>query len=185
MDKIVSEYFEILKITLDKIDANEIKKVISCLESAIETKKTLYVMGNGGSGATASHFCSDYNKLCYFKNKKSKMVCLNDNMPTLLAFANDVSYDVVFKEQLKNFLSSDDVVIAISGSGNSKNVINAIEYANSIGAITIGFTGFDGGKLKKIAKISLNTNLNDMKISEDIHLALIHSICRVLDRVLK
>lgn len=139
-------------------------------------------MGNGGSASTASHFACNFNKeLSFNKTNRFKMICLNDNIPTLLAYANDISYDVIFVEQLKNFLKKNDVVIGISGSGNSKNVINAIDFANSVGSITVGLTGFNGGNLKKLAKYSVNTNLNDMQITEDIHLSLCHIACSALD----
>ena len=108
------------------------------------------------------------------------MVCLNDSIPTMLAYANDVNYEYVFVEQLKNFLNKGDIVIGLSGSGNSKNVLNAIEYANSKNAITIGLTGYDGGFLKKICRYSVNANINDMQISEDIHMMLCHMAYSIL-----
>lgn len=182
MFNIINNYFNTLKSTIDKIDRSEIEKFISILEEAKAQDSIIYIMGNGGSASTASHFCCNFNKeLSFDKSLKFKMICLNDNIPTLLAYANDISYDVVFVEQLKNFLTQKDVVIGISGSGSSKNIINAIEYANTIGATTIGLTGFNGGRLKQIAKYSVNTNLNDMQITEDIHLSLCHIACTILD----
>ncbi|MFZ6024752.1 MAG: SIS domain-containing protein [Bacteroidota bacterium] len=138
--------------------------------------------GNGGNGSTASHFVFDLAKGCsYKKEKRIKAICIYDNTPTLLAYSNDVGYDIVFLEQLKNLLEPGDVVIGISGSGNSKNIINAIEYANENGAITIGLTGFDGGKLKAISTISVNANINDMQISEDIHVITMHILYKLLE----
>jgi len=138
-------------------------------------------MGNGGSGATASHFACDMNKgACAGLPKRMKVICLNDNIPTLLAYANDTSYDDVFVEQLRNFLSCDDVVIGISCSGNSRNVIKAIRHANTLGATSIVLTGFDGGELARIANIPVVIAINDMQQVEDVHVILAHIRMRVL-----
>jgi len=135
------------------------------------------LFGNGGSGSTASHFACDINKgVSYGHDKRFKVICLNDNIPTMLAYANDSSYDDIFIEQLKNFLSPGDVVFGISGSGNSENVMRAIEYGNSNGAKTLGFTGFEGGRLGKAAGLSINIASDDMQKIEDIHLILTHMI---------
>lgn len=182
MNDIITNYFNTLIKTLNLIDKKEINTFISVLKEAKANDNTIYIMGNGGSASTASHFACNFNKeLSFNKTNRFKMICLNDNIPTLLAYANDISYDVIFVEQLKNFLKKNDVVIGISGSGNSKNVINAIDFANSVGSITVGLTGFNGGNLKKLAKYSVNTNLNDMQITEDIHLSLCHIACSALD----
>jgi len=177
----IIEYIQSLKNTLDKLDVAAIEKVAAVFKTARDTGKQIIFFGNGGSGSTASHFVCDLAKGCsYQKEKKIRAVCLNDNIATVLAYANDVSYDIVFLEQLKNVLTPGDVVVGISGSGNSKNIINAIEYANFNGAVTVGFTGFDGGKLKQIASFSLNTNINDMQMSEDIHVILMHIMYKIL-----
>ena len=177
----INNYFSTLKMCIDKLDKKEIEKFISILLEARDKENQIFIMGNGGSGTTASHFCCDFNKGMSFNQKKRfKMICLNDNVPTVLAYSNDVGYDIIFTEQLKNFMNKDDVVIGISGSGNSQNIINAIEYANSNGGLTVGLTGYDGGKLKKISKYSVNTNICDMQITEDIHLMLCHLIYSVL-----
>lgn len=177
----INNYFDRLKASIDNLDRDEIETFINILIKAHNDQKHIYIMGNGGSAATASHFCCDFNKgMSYTKDKKFKMICLNDNMPTLMAYANDVSYDAVFEEQLKNFLEEGDVVIGISGSGNSKNVLNAINYANKNGAITVGLTGYNGGVLKSIAKYSLNVNVDDMQITEDIHMMIDHMIYNIL-----
>lgn len=177
----INNYFERLKTSIDNLNREEIETFINVLLKARDEQKHIYLMGNGGSAATASHFCCDFNKgMSYTKDKKFKMICLNDNTPTLMAYANDVNYDAVFVEQLKNFLEPGDVVIGISGSGNSKNVLNAIEYANQNGAVTVGLTGYNGGKLKTLAKYSLNVNVDDMQITEDIHMMLDHMIYNIL-----
>ncbi len=177
MKELINGYFERLKNTVDKLDRNEIEQFIKVLFTARDNGNNIFIMGNGGSASTASHFCCDFNKgMSYGKDKRFKLICLNDNVATMLAYANDISYSDVFVEQLKNFVKKDDVVIGISGSGNSENVIRAIDYANETGAITVGLTGYSGGKLKQKASISVNTNINDMQISEDIHMILCHLI---------
>jgi D-sedoheptulose 7-phosphate isomerase len=112
------------------------------------------------------------------------MVCLNDNIPTLTAYANDVSYDEVFVEPLRNFLAPGDLVVAISGSGNSRNVLKAIEYANGAGAVTVGLTGYDGGALKKIARYGVNVPIDDMQVTEDLHMVFDHLIYAIFGKIL-
>lgn len=174
-------YFSRLKECIDNLDRNEVDEFINVMLQARDRGSHIYTMGNGGSAATASHFCCDFNKgMSYKQDKKFRLICLNDNIPTMMAYANDVSYENVFVEQLKNFLREDDVVIGISGSGNSKNIINAIDWANKNGGITVGLTGFGGGKLKQIAKHSVNTNIEDMQITEDVHMMLCHMIYSIM-----
>jgi D-sedoheptulose 7-phosphate isomerase len=180
-DKII-EYRKKIIDTLNKLDLNEIENLAKLFLKTRDNNKTIYVFGNGGSGSTASHMVCDIIKGCsYKKAKKFKIFCLNDNIPTILAYSNDVNYECIFEEQLKNILEKDDLVIAISGSGNSKNIIKAIDYANSKGAFTFGLTGFDGGKLKHLSKASVNANINDMQISEDIHLITLHILYYLLE----
>ena len=174
-------YFSRLKECIDNLDRNEVDEFINVMLKARDRGSHIYTMGNGGSAATASHFCCDFNKgMSYKQDKKFRLICLNDNIPTMMAYANDVSYENVFVEQLKNFLRADDVVIGISGSGNSKNIINAIDWANKNGGITVGLTGFGGGKLKQIAKHSVNTNIEDMQITEDVHMMLCNMIYSIM-----
>ena len=185
MIKQINGYFNKLKSTLDHLDRKEIEQFINVLNKARENGNQIFIMGNGGSASTASHFCCDFNKgTCYgFDDKKRfKFICLNDNIPTMMAYSNDISYDDVFVEQLKNFLQPNDVVIGISGSGNSKNVIKAIEYANANRALTMGLTGYSGGKLRELAKYTVNANINDMQVSEDIHMILCHMIMQIVSK---
>lgn len=183
MKETIADYIVQLTNTLQQLEISEIEAVAKAFINARDAEKTIYVFGNGGSGSTASHMVCDIVKgVSYKKEKKFKMVCLNDNIPILLAYSNDVSYDEVFVEQLKNFLQPGDVVLGISGSGNSENIIKAIEYANNKGNTTIGFTGFNGGKLKQIATLSFNSNYNCMQISEDVHLVALHILYKVLDK---
>lgn len=185
MENFFLRYFQDLKNTLDKIDLDIFKKINELLFNALENRRQIFTMGNGGSGSTAAHLVCDLNKgISFGQRKKFKAICLNDNMPTLLAYANDVSYSDIFCEQLKNFMLEEDIVIGLSGSGNSKNVLKAFEYANKNGGITIGFSGFDGGQLSKIAKYPLVVPINDMQKCEDIHLILCHLIMQTINNLL-
>jgi D-sedoheptulose 7-phosphate isomerase len=180
-----SEYLKELKEVLDIFPHDRFEEIGKTLLSAYEQEKQVFIMGNGGSGATASHFVCDINKgSCLELEKKFKVICLNDNVPTILAYANDLSYDKIFVEPLKNFLQPGDVVIGISGSGNSENVLQAISYAKEKGAKTIGLCGFDGGKLAQIADIPLVVAINDMQKVEDVHMVVVHMLMQYLCRVL-
>lgn len=180
------DYFQELENTLNKIDLDNLNKINELLYNALENGGQIFTMGNGGSGSTASHLVCDLNKGVSFNNsRKFRAICLNDNMPTLLAYANDVSYDYVFIEQLKNFMNEGDVVIGFSGSGNSENVLKAVEYANENGGVTVGFSGFDGGKLAKIVNYSLVVPINDIQKCEDIHLILCHLIMQTMVNLIK
>jgi D-sedoheptulose 7-phosphate isomerase len=178
-------YLTRLKSTIDLISREEISRFLNILLDALESEKNIYIMGNGGSAATASHFAVDFNKgLSYGKEKRFRFVCLNDNLPTLTAYANDVGYEDVFVEPLRNFLVRGEVVIGISGSGNSRNVLKAIEYANQQGALTVGITGFDGGALRKMAQYSVHIPIHDMQVTEDLHMVLDHLSYSVLGEYL-
>jgi len=179
----IKNYIEKSRVVIEKLNISEINQFINLLCEARDEGKQIFIMGNGGSSATASHFCNDFNKgASYeFKDKKRfKFLCLNDNVSSLTAYANDVSYESSFVEQLKNFFNPGDLVIGISGSGNSKNVLNAIEYANSNNGITIGLTGYNGGKLKAMVKYSVHVDINDMQIVEDLHMMLDHLSMKVI-----
>ena len=166
---------------LKKLDINAINEAIKLLEETRKKQSTVYIFGNGGSASTASHFLCDFNRGVSEKlKKKYRFYCLNDNTAALLAIANDFGYEYVFVKQLENRICKNDVVIAISGSGNSKNVINAVQYAKKCGNKVIGLTGYDGGKLKQMSDISLHVPVDDMQIAEDIHLFFDHLIMSVL-----
>ena len=133
--------------------------------------------GNGGSGSTASHFCGDFLKgVSCGLDKRFRFLCLNDNIPALLAIANDISYEDVFIEQLKNHLQENDLVIGISGSGNSMNVVKALQYAKDHGAVTVAMCGYDGGKIIGIADIHVHAPIDNMEVTEDVHLVAIHCL---------
>jgi len=185
MREFVVEYLDQLKDLIDAFPAARFEEIGKALLSAYHNEKHVFIMGNGGSGSTASHFVCDINKgSCLELKKKFKVICLNDNVPTILAYANDLSYDKIFIEPLKNFLQTGDLVIGISGSGNSENVLQAISYAKENGAITIGLSGFDGGKLAKIVDIPFIAKINDMQKVEDVHMIVVHMLMQYLCRVL-
>lgn len=169
------DYFNQLKSVLDTLPLDKLEEIINVLMKAYQDEKTIYVMGNGGSAANASHIVNDISKGTVNEGKKRiRIVSLCDNIPLILAYANDCGYENIFVEQLKNLLQEGDVVIAISGSGNSPNILKAVEYATSIKAITIGLTGYDGGKLNKTADISLIVPSFSMQRVEDVHLIIGH-----------
>jgi D-sedoheptulose 7-phosphate isomerase len=161
-----------------------IEEVISVLQYARMNEKQVFIMGNGGSAATASHFACDLGKGTLTPGvPRFRVIALTDNMPLFSAWANDTGYENVFTEQLENLVNYGDVVIGISGSGNSANVLNAIRLANSRQAITIGFTGFEGGKLKDLVDICVIVPSNRIEQVEDVHLILAHLICTRLRQI--
>ncbi|HYP07043.1 MAG TPA: SIS domain-containing protein [Bryobacteraceae bacterium] len=173
----VQEYKSNLLNAIDRIDLQKVDGIIEIFKQARDEGRQIFTCGNGGSASTASHFVCDIVKGASFnRDSRFKVISLCDNMATLLAYANDVNYDCVFVEQLKNFAKPGDVVLGISGSGNSPNVVNAIEYANSIGCETIALTGRDGGKLGPIAKLHLNVQAPHMGRIEDAHMIVCHMV---------
>ena len=177
----ISDYFSRLKNAVNKVSIEDLNILINVLVESRESGRTIFIMGNGGSAATASHFVCDFNKGVSVENeKKFKFICLNDNIPSLMAYANDLSFEDIFVQQLKNYFVKCDVVIGISGSGNSMNVVKALEYANNNGGITVGLTGYNGGKIKKLAKYNVHTPVDDMQITEDLHMILNHCMMQIL-----
>ncbi len=171
------QYLDRLKNAMDAFDLNVFDQMARTILDAYESQNQIFIMGNGGSGATASHLACDINKGCCIDlDRKFKMMCLNDNIPTMLALANDISYDVVFVEQLKNFFNPGDLVIGISGSGNSENVLRAIRYANANGGRSIGWSGFGGGELAKLVELAFVVDSNDMQQVEDGHMIVAHML---------
>jgi len=177
----LANYCESLSEVLKKVSSERFEELVRLLESAYHGNRQVFVFGNGGSGSTASHFACDLNKgVSYGLEKRFRVICLNDQLPTLTAYANDVCYEDVFVESLKNFLLPGDLVIGISGSGNSANVLKAIEYAHTHGGHTVGLSGYSGGKLAKLAGTSLLAPVDDMQKAEDVHFILLHVIMQVL-----
>ena len=171
------QYIELVKSTLDALNAKVIESLVDAFHSTYEKGGNIYTMGNGGSGASASHAAGDFLKgASYGLDKRFRMICLNDNLPSMMAIANDIGWESVFVEPLKNFLSPNDLVIGISGSGNSKNVVNAIEYANEQGATTVAMSGFKGGKISQIATIDVHAPVADMEVTEDVHMVIFNIV---------
>ena len=164
---------------IEKLSKHEdqIEKIINLLIKKRDAGNKIFTVGNGGSASTASHFVSDLLKTSITKkNKRFKAISFVDNLPVILAWANDVSHADIFVEQLKNFISKGDVIIAFSGSGRSENVVRAIKYGKKQGAFCIGITGMSGGQLRKICDMSIIVPSNDMLSIESIHLLLCHCI---------
>lgn len=176
----ISNYLEKEIETLRALDQREIDRALHLLSDTLEREAAVYIFGNGGSAATASHFQNDFNKgISEHTEKKFRFQCLSDNFSTVTAIANDISYDEIFRFQLRGRLKADDLVIAISGSGNSKNVINAVEYAKEQGCKIIGLTGYDGGKLMPLSDVALHVPVNSMQITEDVHMIFDHLMMSV------
>lgn len=181
----ISEYLRHEIETLEALDVNAIDQALKLLLETYENGNTVFVFGNGGSSATASHFQNDFNKgVSEHTEKKFNFLCLNDNVATVMAVANDIGFEEIFRFQLRGHLKEGDVVFAISGSGNSKNVINAVEYAKECGNRVIGLTGFNGGKLRQLSDVSLHVPVNSMQITEDVHMVFDHLMMSIFYRTL-
>jgi len=166
-----------------KLPLETIRRVVDLLVETREAGRFIYVMGNGGSAANASHFVNDLGKGgMHGFPRRFKVMSLTDAVPIITAWANDTDYDRVFAEQLRNFVGPRDVVLAISGSGNSRNILNAVELGRAHGATIVGLTGFDGGKLKDFCDHCILVPSNDMQHVEDMHLVVLHMIyCAIRD----
>lgn len=183
--KEIGTYLEHEIKTLRALDVDAIDAALNLLLKAFENGNTIYIFGNGGSSATASHFQNDFNKgVSEHTEKKFNFLCLNDNVATMMAVANDIGFEEVFRFQLRGHLKPGDLVVAISGSGNSANVINAVEYAKECGNQIIGLTGFGGGKLRELSDVSLHVPVNSMQITEDVHMVFDHLMMSVFYRFL-
>ncbi|MGN0347613.1 MAG: SIS domain-containing protein [Lachnospiraceae bacterium] len=177
----VKEYIAREIEVLQALDANAISDALNLLEETRLRGGTIYIFGNGGSAATASHFQNDFNKgISEHTDIKYRFCCLNDNVATMMAIANDNGYENIFIQQLQNKLQPQDIVIAISGSGNSENVVRAVRYAKEQENKVIGITGYDGGQLKQLCDISLHAPVQSMQITEDIHMIFDHLMMSVL-----
>ena len=179
----VNGYFKDLSKLLDQMDQSQIEDLVQSIFNAYEENRFVFIIGNGGSGANASHLCEDLGKgtLSDFdEQKRLKVMSLTDNTPYILAWGNDEGYDRIFVEQLKNFASRGDLLIAISGSGNSPNVLRAIEWANKVGMVTFGITGYDGGQLGRTAQKNLHVPCNNMGLAEVVHAVVFHYLVEEL-----
>lgn len=167
---------QILKV-IESLDVSKVEQAIAWLRQARDEKRQIFTCGNGGSASTASHFVADMLKgASYGRAQRFRIHALTDSLATITAYANDVSYDCVFVEQLKNLASPGDVLMCISGSGNSPNVVAATQYAKEIGCRTIALTGRDGGKLGPMADLNIGISHPHMGRIEDLHLIVCHMI---------
>jgi Phosphoheptose isomerase len=181
----IKEYYQREIAILEKLDIDQLNLAMNAILDAYNSKATVYVFGNGGSSATASHMMVDFNKgACSEVEKRFRFVCLNDNIPTLMAVGNDIGFENIFYYQLENKLTTTDVILAISGSGNSKNVLKAVEYAKKHGCKIIGMTGYNGGKLDQLSDYHLHAPVDDMQITEDIHMSFDHMMMQIFWRYL-
>ena len=171
------QYKAALLEAIDRIDINQVEQAIEWFGEARDGSKHIFVCGNGGSASTASHFTCDIVKgASYNRDTRFRIVALVDSLATLTAYSNDVGYEHIFVEQLKNFAQPGDLVMCISGSGNSPNVVRAMEYANSIGCRTIALTGRDGGTLGPLAQLNIQVAVPHMGRIEDAHMVVCHMI---------
>jgi D-sedoheptulose 7-phosphate isomerase len=177
----VSAYLEAHERLAGKLDRRAFQAGVDAVRAAFEAGTQIITCGNGGSAYAASHFVTDWNKMINLATgRKFRGISLCDNIGIVTAFANDIAYDEVFAGQLKAILQPGDLVIAISGSGNSRNVVKAVEYANQAGAATLALVGYDGGALKRIAKHSVWVPSYDMQLCEDVHLMFGHMVMKSL-----
>jgi D-sedoheptulose 7-phosphate isomerase len=175
----VSDYLARVCDEIKRLDLAQTEKVSELIETAYDKGRFVFIIGNGGSGANASHLCEDLAKctLRDFENQKRlRVLSLTDNTAGIMAWANDEGYDRIFIEQLKNLASPGDLLLAISGSGNSPNILKAVSWANEHGMTTVGFTGFSGGKLKSLGHYNVHAAIDDMGIVESLHQVVFHWI---------
>ncbi len=172
-----AEYRTKLSGALETIDVDKVERVIEIFARVRDEDRQIFVCGNGGSAATANHFACDIVKgASYGREKRFRIMSLSEQIATLTAYSNDVGYESVFVEQLRNFARAGDVLIAISSSGNSPNVLRAVEHANSIDCYSIGFTGGGGGKLAKMVDLDVNVPEAHTGRIEDAHMIICHMI---------
>lgn len=173
------DYLDQVCEVIRQVDTTQLEGLSDLIERAYQDGRFVFIIGNGGSGANASHLCEDLAK-CTLRDledqKRLKVLSLTDNAPWLMAVANDISYEQVFVEQLRNLGSPGDLLLAISGSGNSPNILRAVEWANANGLTTVGITGFGGGSLRGLAHHNLHAPVDDMGTAESIHLVAFHWI---------
>lgn len=180
-------YLQQLSRLIHRLPYQAIEEIVRALLQAFDEERTVFVFGNGGSAASASHMMCDMNKGTAeeAQGKRPKVMALTDNVPLLTAWANDSGYERVFSEQLKNFMRSRDVALAISASGNSPNVLLALQTARETGAVTLGVTGYQGGRMKPLCDICAVVPSDNMQMIEDMHHAILHSIFTVVRKRLR
>ncbi|HSP89144.1 MAG TPA: SIS domain-containing protein [Ignavibacteriaceae bacterium] len=182
-----NNYIGYLSKAIDSVDPVQVESFIDLLYGAYKNRQMVFVIGNGGSAANASHFAQDLAKgtrADINQDKRIKALSLTDNLPFVTALGNDDGYDTIFEQQLRTFASPGDILVCISGSGNSPNIIKAVEWANKNQLITVGVTGFSGGKLKTLNKYSLHVPLDDMCTAESVHSIIFHYVIIKLQKLL-
>jgi D-sedoheptulose 7-phosphate isomerase len=177
----IGDYLERFASEIDRIDRQRVYRLAELIFEVWQRRQFIFVFGNGGSGATASHFAEDLAinalpraQLRSDAGKRPRVTSLADNTSWITALANDLAFDQIFAQQLANLAQPDDLAIAISGSGNSPNIVAAVQWANAHGLLTFGLTGFDGGKLQQLQHEGLHVDLADMGMVESTHLAILH-----------
>ena len=183
-----NNYIEYLEKAIASVEHTQVESFIELLYGAYKNKKMVFVIGNGGSAANASHLAQDLAKgtrSTLEQETRIKALSLTDNLPFVTALGNDDGYDTIFEQQLRTFASSGDILVCISGSGNSPNIIKAVEWANKNGLETVGITGFNGGKLKTLNKHSVHVPLNDMCTAESVHSIIFHYVIIKLQERMK
>ena len=179
------DYLDRLCREVQALDLGQIEGISRIIEDAYHAGRFVFIIGNGGSGANASHLSEDLAKATlrdFERQKRLKVLSLTDNTAGIMAWGNDEGYDRIFIEQLKNLASPGDVLLAISGSGNSPNILRAVEWSNANGMTTVGITGFGGGKLKSLAHHNMHAGVDDMGMVESLHLLAFHWIIDDLNR---
>ena len=180
------EYIKNINSTVGALDEKQIADFINLIYKAYKEDKTVFVIGNGGSAANASHFAQDLAKGTrrnLEQAKRIKALSLTDNIPFITALGNDDGYDTIFEQQLRTFARPGDILICISGSGNSPNILKAVEWANRNKLVTVGVTGFDGGDLMKLSKYSVHVPINNMYITESIHSIIFHYVLTEINKI--
>ncbi len=177
MKKTILDYLESIGDIINKLDINNISEMIEAIKLAYKDDKRIFVFGNGGSAATANHFACDFGKNAIKDdNNRIKVISLSNSISSITACGNDIGFDTVFEEQLKNLMHDGDLILCISASGNSPNIIRAVEYAKKRYGTVIGMTGFSGGKLKELSDINVNVASDSYEKIEDMHLMITHII---------
>ena len=177
----IENYIRQHNLVVKNLNHQEIENAISLIRETIKNEKRVAVCGNGGSAVAASHYITDWNKMVYaYTGLKFNGICLSDNIGLITAYSNDLSYDEVFSEQVKNLLNKGDLLITLSGSGNSENVIKATEIANEMNVNTLAICGYDGGRLKMAAKNYVWIRSYDMQLCEDAQTIFGHIVMKSL-----
>jgi D-sedoheptulose 7-phosphate isomerase len=177
----IDNYFKAHNTLASKLNIAMFQDGVDLIKKKFEDGKKIITCGNGGSASTASHYITDWNKMINLATgKKFRGISLCDNIGLITAYGNDISYDEVFSGQLKAIMDEGDLLVAISGSGSSPNVVKAVEYANSIGGDTLAVVGYDGGKVKELSKAAVWVESFDMQLCEDVHLMFGHMVMKTL-----